>query len=149
MRSNNQGYSFLDILIVVGVMAIMITLAIPYIKNFQVNMDLYSVKKQIASDLRYAQQLTVTEQTVHGVEFKEGSGHYRVLRMEGKGKPVVKVINLSRDIHVKEVANSEDEVVEFDFYGGADEACRIVVEDGRGETGEVLVKPSGYISIKQ
>lgn len=137
-----------NVLVVVGIIAFMAAASVPYIRNFQPRFELNSIKKQVASDLRYAQQSTVTQQIPHGVRFDDDLNAYEVIKMNNKGTSTVKYQELTEEISIKEVAGSSDDLVEFDFYGGVDESCEAVLEHSSGDTGRVIVKPSGYIKIQ-
>lgn len=138
----------IDVLAVVGIVGIMAVSAVPYIRDFQPRLDLDSAKKQIASDLRYARQLTVTEQISHGVEFDENMESYKIIKMNSGVTSTVKYQNLAEDVGIKEVVDSSDDLVEFNFYGGVDESCEVILEHAGGDTGRVIVKPSGYIDVQ-
>lgn len=142
-----SGYFLINILIAIGIIGIMVTLSIPYIRNFQPQMHLNSSKKKLTSDLRYAQQLTVTEQTIYGMKLPEGSSKYSLLKIEDNATSTVEQYELSEGVSIKEVASSSDNIVKFNFYGGVDEVAKITLENSRQETAQVLVKPSGYVDV--
>jgi Tfp pilus assembly protein FimT len=146
---NRDGYFLIDVLVVIGIVGVVAVAAVPYIRDFQPRLTLDSAKKQIASDLRYTQQLAVTEQSLHGVEFDEIMDTYEVVKMDPDGSTsVIKSRELAKGVGIKEVVNSDDGLVEFNSYGGVDEACRVVLEHTNGDVGQVIIKPSGYISVK-
>lgn len=143
-----SGYFLLNILIAVSIIAFITALAFPYIRNYQPHLNLNSSKKELASELRHAQQLTITEQNVYGIELKEGSSGYKLLRIEDNTTSTIEESELGEGVIINEVASSSDNVVEFNFYGGVDEACLIELKNSEEEIGRVRVKPSGYISLE-
>ena len=143
-----SGYFLLNILIAIGVIALTTALAFPYIRNYQPHLDLNSSKKELASELRHAQQLSVTEQNIYGIELEEGTNKYRLLHIEDNATSTIEGFESAGGVIINEVASSSDHVVEFNFYGGVDEACLIELKNSEGEMGTVRVKPSGYISLE-
>jgi len=146
-KTTETGYFLLNILIGMAVISLIASLSIPYIRNFQPHLDLHSAKKQIASDLRYVQQLSVTEQSIYGVEFDETREEYEIIKISENASSTVKRQTLPQQVNIVDVASSSDGIVEFNFYGGVDEACKVLLENSEGESGEVRIKPSGYIDI--
>lgn len=142
------GYFLLNILIAIGIISLITALSFPYISNYQPHLELNASKKELASELRHAQQLTITEQSIYGVELEEGSNKYRLLRHEHNATSTIEEFELSESVVINEVASSSDNLVEFNFYGGVDEACLIELKSSQEETEKIRVKPSGYISLE-
>jgi Tfp pilus assembly protein FimT len=145
---NRKGYFLIDVLAVISIISLIAVASVPYIRSFRPGLEISSVKKQIASDLRYCRQLTVTEQVLHGVKFDKNVDSYKVLKMSEEATSTIKYQELPEGVDIKELLNSTDDLVEFNFYGGVDEACEIILEHTSGDTGRVIIKPSGYIDVQ-
>mgnify|MGYP003394734043 CR=1 FL=1 len=72
----------IDLLVVLGIIALLSTLAIPYIRKYQPNLKLSATARNLTADIRYAQQLTVTEQKVYLVNFDAAHEKYNILKMK-------------------------------------------------------------------
>lgn len=138
----------MNVMVAVAIIGLMATLSIPYIRNFQPTLELNAAKKEITSDLRSSQQAAVTQQVVYAIKFYVNENNYKILRKDSAATSVVKSVDLPADINMEEIVNSGDNEVEFNFYGGVDEACQIILSNSQGKIGRVNVKPSGYIEMQ-
>lgn len=64
-----KAFSIIEFLIIIGIVAILASFGIPALRNYQPNLALNGSVRELASDLRYAQQLTVAEQIEHSIIF--------------------------------------------------------------------------------
>jgi len=101
----------------------------------------------LVNNLRYAQQLSVTEQVVHGVKFDEENNLYKVIKLTSP-TTTLNSFPLGNNNNLKELNNFSDTVVEFNFYGGVDESGEIILENINNHEITVEVKPSGYVQIQ-
>ncbi|NCO79993.1 hypothetical protein GW884_01765, partial [Candidatus Falkowbacteria bacterium] len=76
---NRYGSMLLDLLVSFSIIALLATITIPYLKKYQPNLKLNAAARNLTTDLRYAQQLTVTEQIVHKVSFDLINDQYQIL----------------------------------------------------------------------
>ena len=144
----NQGSLLLNVLVSFGIIALMATISIPYIRQYQPNLKLNATARDLTSDLRYAQQLTVTEQVVYLVDFDLDNDSYQILK-SGVATTTVKTVEFDSDISFQQIINLSDNQVIFNFYGGVSEAGQIILVNTNGKTVTINVKPSGYIQLEQ
>lgn len=138
----------MNIMVVIAIIGLMTTLSIPYIRNFQPAMELNSAKKEITSDLRFAQQSAVTQQIVYTVKFYTEQDGYEMIKGGDGAISTIKYVELPSAVNMEDVVGSDDKEVEFNFYGGVDEPCQVVLSNSQGKTGQVNIKPSGYIEMQ-
>ncbi|MBI2459803.1 MAG: hypothetical protein HYV53_04660, partial [Parcubacteria group bacterium] len=79
---NHRGSMLMDLLVAIGIIALLATIAIPYLKKYQPNLKLNAAARDLTTDLRYAQQLTITEQKVHQVVFDLVNNKYNILKID-------------------------------------------------------------------
>jgi len=126
----------------------MATISIPYIRQYQPNLKLNATARDLTADLRYAQQLTVTEQVIYLVDFDLDNDSYQILK-SGVATTTVKTVEFDSDISFQQIINLSDNQVIFNFYGGVSEAGQIILVNTNGKTVTINVKPSGYIQLEQ
>lgn len=138
----------IDLLVVLGIIALLSTLTIPYLKKYQPNLKLNATARNLTADLRYAQQLTITEQKVHLVNFNMANNKYDILRI-GTATTTVKTVNLDSEIGFKEITGLTNNQVAFNFYGGVNQSGQVVLNNKNNLTATINIKPSGYIQLEQ
>jgi Tfp pilus assembly protein FimT len=143
-----EGYFLVNIMVTIAIIGLIGALSIPYIRNVQPAMELNAAQKQITSDLRFAQQSAVTQQVIYSVKFYIDSNDYDILEISSGATSTVAYKELPDDINIDQVSGSGDNEVEFNFYGGVDEPCQVILSNSRGRTGNVNIKPSGYIEMQ-
>lgn len=143
----NQGYFLMDVLVSLGIIALLTTISIPYLKKYQPNLKLNAAARDLTADLRYAQQLTVTEQTVHSVIFDLDDDSYQIFRL-GDLTTVVKEVSFDADVNFQQVTDLTDNQVVFNFYGGVSESGQIILINTNNKTATINIKPSGYVQLE-
>ena len=145
---NNQGGLLLDLVVVSGIFALLATISIPYLKKYQPNLKLNAAARALTTDLRYAQQLTVTEQKIHSVSFGLGQNKYDILKI-GTATTTIKSVNLDPEISFKEITGLTDNQAVFNYYGGVSQAGQIILTNANNATATINLKPSGYVQLAE
>jgi len=101
----------------------------------------------LVTDLRYAQQLTVTEQKEHCVRFFPNDKEYKIIQCQDSGaEEILKTISL-QEIDSITVANDlSDNEVRYNPYGAVKEAGIITLEIN-GKIKIIDVRPSGFVKV--
>lgn len=136
----------IEILVVLGIIAIIALINLPLLQQYQPTLKLKGEARALASDLRYAQQLTLTEQVIHLARFFPDVNKYQIIRAEeGQDEAILKETFLSQPIEFQEITFTDNEV-SFNAGGGSSETGYVTLTNG-DKTVMVEVKPSGYIKI--
>ncbi|MFH1173432.1 MAG: prepilin-type N-terminal cleavage/methylation domain-containing protein [bacterium] len=144
--SSSQGYSLIEMLVVLSVIIILIMINLPLLQQYQPTMKLKGESRELATELRYAQQLTLTEQVVHLVRFFPSEKKYRVIRAEeGEDEEIIKEIYLNSPIIFQEITFTDNQV-SFNTAGGSSEDGQVILTNNE-DNNIVEVKPSGYVKI--
>jgi len=138
----------MEVLVAFGIIALMATISIPYIRQYQPNLKLNATARDLTSDLRYAQQLTITEQAVYFVDLNLDDDSYRILK-GGVATTTIKTVEFDSSVSFQQITGLTDNEVVFNFYGGASESGEIILINSNGKTATINVKPSGYIQLEQ
>jgi len=144
---NKKGISLLNLMVALGVLALLITIALPNIRAYQPNLKLNATARNMAIDLRYAQQLTVTEQEVHRVNFDISKDKY-VIEKIGAATTTVKTVEFDSEVNFQQITGLTDDRVVFNYYGGVSESGQIILININAKTATINVKPSGYIQLE-
>ncbi len=144
---DNKGSTLMDILVVLGIIALLSTLAIPYLRQYQPNLKLNAIARDLTTDLRYAQQLTITEQKVYQVTFDLINNQYQIQKID-TATTTIKTVILESEVSFKEIIDLTDNKVIFNYYGGVSQSGKIILENTNNLTATINIKPSGYIHLE-
>ena len=148
MKSSNQksrAFTLIELLVIIGIIMILALGTIPAIRNFQPTLKLNGVSRELISDIRYAQQLAITEQLEYCVRFFPLEKKYQIIQCEG-ANPVKEVL-LPEEIITISVNDLTDNEVRYNPYGAVQEEGNIILENNKNETKTVLIKISGFVKI--
>ncbi|MDD4271356.1 MAG: hypothetical protein PHF50_00970 [Patescibacteria group bacterium] len=145
---SHRGSMLMDLIVVVGIIALLSTLAIPYLRKYQPNLKLNAAARGLTTDLRYAQQLTVTEQKIHIINFNYDQDKYDILKID-TATTTVKTVIFDSDVTFKEITDLPDNQVVFNFYGGVSHSGQVVLTNINDSTATINIKPSGYIQLAE
>lgn len=148
MRKNNSGELLINLLVSIGIILVMTTLAIPMLNSFKPNLALSSTIRDLTTNLRYAQQLTIAEQAVHLVDFDEINNSYQILKID-IATTTIKTVEFPSEVSYQSVAGFTNNEVRFNSYGGVNESGKIILINTNNKTKTINVKPSGYIQLAQ
>ncbi len=141
-----RGVLLMQVLVVAGITVILLALSLPYIQEYKPNLELNATARELTSDLRYAQQLTVTEQIPHVVEMNLIGDSYQVLKV-GEETTIVKTYFFDEGINFQQITGLTDNKVRFNFYGGVSESGQVVLVNSKSKTATINIKPSGYVQL--
>jgi len=74
--SKLKGFTLAETLVVISIIAILAATGAPLYKEIQPVLELSGITREIITDIRYIQQLTVTEQIDHCLCFFPLDGEY-------------------------------------------------------------------------
>ena len=136
----------IDLLVAIGIVVLLSTIAIPYIRKYQPNLKLYGTARNLASDLRYAQQLAVTQQKVHVIYFDAANKKYLIQRLD-TATTTVKTVSFDPDISYQQITGLNNNYVYYNFYGGVSQPGQIILKNNNNLTSTINIKTSGYVEL--
>jgi len=141
-----ESFSLIEILIIITVIGILVLISIPVFRIFEPALQLSGVTRDLVSDLRYAQQLTVTEQVEHGVRFSISLEKYQVIRYVTP-EEILKEKELPSLVSFEKIEGFTNDEVKFNPYGAVKESGTVTLKSDREKTTTIDVRPSGFIKI--
>lgn len=145
---NQSGSLLMNVLIFVGIATLLTLISIPYLRKYQPNLKLMATARDMTSDLRYAQQLTITEQITHIVQMNMETKSYQILKLD-TATSTIKTVNFPTELSYYAINNLTGNKVVFNSYGGVSEAGEIIITNTNNKQAKINVKPSGYIQLEQ
>ncbi|MEK7653306.1 MAG: GspH/FimT family protein [Patescibacteria group bacterium] len=145
-KLNKNGFTLLEIVIVLAIIAILALIGFSAFKTVQPNLNLKGASRDLASDLRYAQQLSVTEQVNYSVNFNKSQNSYAIVK--STTGQIIKNASLDGQISIDNISNLTNDTASFNATGAALQAGSITLINLNGATSTIEIKPSGYVKIQ-
>lgn len=135
-----KGFTLLEIAIVIIIIALLAMISLPVYQQFQPTLKLNAEARQLASDLRYAQQMAITEQISHLVVMDMINNSYAIVK-----SPDQTIQNHSfKGVYFDSIANLTSNTASFAPTGAAAESGAIILTNGE-KSKTIEIKPSGYV----
>ena len=144
LRRNNWGSMLMNLLVSIGIMALLLTISMPALRQYQPNLQLSSAIRDLTTDLRLAQQLTVTEQNMHVLTINDLTGTYQIIKYE-PATTTIKTVTLPVSINFQAITGFTDNEIRYNAYGGVIEEGQIILINTNNNTKTINIKPSGYV----
>lgn len=141
-----KGFTLTEVLIAIGIAGIIALISLPFLAFYRPSMQLSGFARELASDLRYAQQLAVTEQIEHGV--RVSNFEYSVIKFQEEQETTIKINNLPQGIEIYEISGFTNNEIKFNPYGASKESGVIVLKNIKNENKTIEIKISGFIRIQ-
>jgi len=139
------GFSLIELMIIIGVIGILSLATIPAFRAYGPRLELSGTARELAGDLRYIQQLAVTEQKEYCIKFFPVEKKYQTLQC-GAGIFLKEKI-LPAQIQTLTVEGLTNNEVRYNPYGAVREAGNVILTNVKGQTKTVSIKPSGFVDV--
>lgn len=133
----------MEILLVMAVVVILAGGVVASLSLYQPYLKLRGVARDLVTDLRYAEQLAVTEQINHSVKFFPSEKKYQVIQ-ESPNLVLLERV-LPEEVSFQSISGFSGDKVIFNPYGASGEAGSIVLQNTEGKTKTIEVKLSGFV----
>ena len=147
-----KGFTLIEFLVIIGIIGMLVLIGIPAFRIFQPSLQLSGAARNLITDLRYTQQLAVTEQIEYGVRFSTTTREYQIIGY-GKAVSTIKQVSLPDEIIKLSVTGlsdiNGDKEARYIPYGSVRESGEITLENSKNATTTIRVRPSGFVRIKK
>lgn len=140
-----KGFTLAEMLVAIAVIALMAAIGLPFYRNINMNLNLSGEARDLASDLRQAQQLSVTEQINYRLIINQTENSYSIVNSQTLKK--IKEKELKNEITILAVSGLVDDTAEFNATGAASSTGSIVLTNPNLRQATIEIKPSGYVKI--
>lgn len=149
---SRNGFTLMEFLVIIGIIGILALIGIPTFRSYQPTLQLSGSVRNLVSDLRYAQQLAVTEQIEYGVRFSTTTDpkYYQIIKYGGTTS-TVKTVEFPEEIIRVSISDlsdiNSDKEARYIPYGSVREEGEITLENSKNATTTIEVRPSGFVKI--
>ena len=141
-----KSFTLIELLIIIAIFGILALISTPVFRNYQPGLQLSVVVRDLVTDLRYSQQMAVTEQVEHGVRFSTSTDEYQIIKY-GAIEEILKEKSLPEKVSFQEVTGFSNDEVKFNPYGAVKEAGNITLINTKNTTSTIDIRPSGFVKI--
>lgn len=131
----------------IAVMGIILAISMPTFSYLRSKYILGGASKVLASDLRYTQQHSVTEQTPYELRLNPSTLTYQIVRL-GSPEFINKTVTLDNSITIVSPTGLTENKVSFNSSGAPSASGDIILEHNSGYTAIITVRPSGFITVQ-
>lgn len=144
-----RSFTLIELLVIIGIIGILVLISVPAFRTFQPFFQLSGTTRNLVSNLRYTQQLAVTEQVEYCLQLPSNfptDKKYQIIQCE-ETQPIKEssfpdeIINLTIN---PSLTNNE---VRYNSFGAVKERTNITLENTENKTKTIEVKPSGFVRI--
>ena len=143
---DKRGVTLSELLVLIAILGILALIGIPAYRSYQPNLQLNRAVRNLIGDLRYAQQLTVSEQIEHGIHFSTSTDSYQIVRY-AQTEEILEEKNLPAEVSFQQITGFSNSEAIFNPYGAAEESGAIVLINTKNTTSTIEVAPSGFVKV--
>lgn len=143
--TSEKGLTYIELLLVVVIGALLVTLATPSVQQTMRHYRLSASANLLASELETARLLAISRGAVYSLAVDAGTGSLQVVDPDDPENPPRVVRTLDPGIRFSEVP---DQPVLFFSRGGA-RGGTFQLENERGRTVVIEVRASGLINVRE
>lgn len=145
-KNRENGITLVETLIVLGIIGILSGVGIFAFNNYKASIDLTGSGRELVSNLRYAEQLSVSEQIRHGIQFFQNDNKYQIIKY-GATEEVLKEVVFPAGISYQSITGFTSNRVRFNPYGASEENGSVIIINTDNATKTIEVKPSGFVKL--
>jgi len=139
-----KGFTMIELMVVLLVSSILAGFGFFFLYNSQPNLKLEGISRDLVTDLRYAQQMAISQQVKYGVRFSSDQKKYQIIQFS-QTEQIIKTVYLPDGIGFQQI-NFTNSQVKFNIYGAVTEAGKVILNNQNSST-TIDIKPSGFVKM--
>lgn len=143
-----KGFTIIELIVVVSLMAILTTGAVLLVRDMRPNVELANTVRGLQINMARARALAMAEQKTHGLSFNEWQGTYTLIRIDG-ATTVIENYALPKNYYFSDGLPFTTDAITFDSLGAPSTSGAIVIEYTNGKKKTLTLTPAGYTTISQ
>jgi Tfp pilus assembly protein FimT len=140
-----KAFTILELILIIAILGIMVSVSLFAILNLIPSLKIDSASRDLITDLRYAQELALSQQIDYSVYFMTSTQEYKIIKKTSPQEEI-STKKLPSGIYFKEIDFLNNEVI-FNLYGAVKEAGKVILENQDGKEITIQISPSGFSKI--
>lgn len=141
-----KGFSIAQLLIVIGIIAVVSTITFPSLASYTKSLQLKNSTKEVVAKLRLAQQYALTEQVKHSIRFTPLSTSYSLVKLSDP-EIILETFNLNSQVNFTSISGLIANQAVYNSGGAVDFPGEIyLTHQSTGAQTLINAKPSGYVT---
>jgi len=145
-RTSTAAFTLVEILVTFAVIGLLITITTTFLRLAGPTLTLRSATRDLASDLRYASELSLSTQIPHAVRLDANLQRYSIVR-QTVPEVILKQVSLDSSLSFASVTIPEATAV-FNSLGATSTPGTITIRHTNNATVIIDIRPSGYVRIE-
>jgi prepilin-type N-terminal cleavage/methylation domain-containing protein len=137
--NQQRGFTLIELIIVMGIMGILATIAAPHFQNYIGNQNLKTAARGITSDFFATREKALSENVRYRITFDQASNSYTIARGTAAGAPYVDQQTKLMTSYASYIKVDADQVVFFQTRGTVT-ACNFTISNtNNGSVANIIV----------
>ena len=137
--NQQKGFTLIELIIVMGIMGILATIAAPHFQNYIGNQNLKTAARGITSDFFATREKALSENVMYRIHFDQAGNSYTIARGTYSGTPYVDQQTKSMTAYAPSIQLNADQVVYFQTRGTVT-ACNFTISNTiNGSVANIIV----------
>ena len=137
--NQQKGFTLIELIIVMGIMGILATIAAPHFQNYIGNQNLKTAARGITSDFFATREKALSENVRYRITFDQASNSYTIARGTAAGAPYVDQQTKLMTSYASYIKVDADQVVFFQTRGTVT-ACNFTISNtNNGSVANIIV----------
>jgi len=139
-----ESFTLTEVIIVLSIMGIIVLIGLPAFRLYRPSLRLSGTVRELVSDLRYTEQLALTEQINHGIRFFSGENKYQIIKYS-ETEEILEEKSFPPEISFYSISGFTNDQVVFNPYGAASEPGIVTLISTGNSTATIEIKSSGFV----
>lgn len=141
----NSGFTLIELIIIIVIVSLLGLIGVRSFVSYQEGVEGTGEAQELINDLRYAKQMSISEQIHYGIVFDFEDNSYELIKEEEE-RVVIKQKKLPERVNLKPVDQYSE--VRFTRFGAVFKSGEVILSDSSSSR-KIIIKPSGFINVQR